>query len=257
MLKPARLSLVTPCLALSVVLPSPVAYAAHPLQSDDTGTQGSSHWQLEVNTDHYRTRQDGGTARVQMANATLTYGATDTLDIAVNLPYQRQRAPASPLAQGMGDATLQAKWRFVEQHGWSWALKPAVTLPTGNADKGLGNGRSTASLNLLGQYQKEAFTWLVNAGASWNPNTAGNHKHLWNASTAVLYAPVEAVQLVGDIGISRNPDASANSSKTLSYALVGAIYHVSKTVDLDAGYRRSLQRGPVTHGLGAGLTVRW
>ena len=30
-----------------------------------------------------------------------------------------------------------------------------------------------------------------------------------------------------------------------SYALLGGIYHLNKDVDLDLGYRRSLQSGPV------------
>lgn len=61
--------------------------------------------------------------------------------------------------------------------------------------------------------------------------------------------------LAFDIGANRNPDREG--PRTQSYALLGGIYHLNKDVDLDLGYRRSLQSGPVTHTLGAGLTVRW
>ena len=39
------------------------AWAAHPLITDDTGTQGTGHWQLEINTDQTRSRADGATSR--------------------------------------------------------------------------------------------------------------------------------------------------------------------------------------------------
>ena len=41
--------------AVATALPL-AAQAAHPLVTDDTGTQGDGNWQLEVNTDHTRTR---------------------------------------------------------------------------------------------------------------------------------------------------------------------------------------------------------
>lgn len=253
---PEILSLVFKLALLMGATVSGAAHAAHPFITDDTGTQGTGHWQLELNTDHTRVKEDGVMTRNQVANGTLTYGITDTLDLAANLPYQRNKTGGESAVKGIGDATVQAKWRvFENEQGWSVALKPAVTFPTGNDNKGLGAGRSTESLNALVQYQKDAWTWLVNGGATYNDNKVGNRKNLWNASTAVLYSPTEQWTLGADVGVSRNPDQ--DDSKNLSYGLLGVQYHVSKNTDVDLGYRRSLQSGPVQHTVGAGLTMRW
>ena len=232
------------------------AQAAHPLITDDTGTQGTGHWQCELNTDQTRVRDEDGTStHTQAVNATLTRGITDTLDLAMNLPYQHLRTDGDDAVSGVGDITAQAKWRFHEAGNWSFALKPAVTLPSGNASKGLGTGRSTQALSLIGQYQNGPWTWLTNAGATHYDNNQGLRTGLWSASTAVLYAPSERWSLAADVGASRNPDATGPS--TLSYALAGAIYHWGKNVDLDVGYRQSLQSGPIERTLGAGVTMRW
>lgn len=233
-----------------------VAHAAHPFITDDAGTQGTRHWQLEVNTDHDRSREGGVLNRSQAYNAALTYGVSDALDVGVNLPYFRVKTDGEAAMRGVGDATLQAKWRFHEDDaGWSVAVKPAITLPTGSESKGLGAGRSTATLSLLGQYQKDAWTWLVNGGLTHNDNQAGDRKSLWNVSTALLYAVGEQWTLGVDAGIGRNPDAASN--KHLSYGLLGVQYRVSEGMDIDVGYRRTLHSGPVVHTWGAGLTFRW
>lgn len=231
------------------------AMAAHPLISDDTGTQGTGNKQFEFSSDHNRTRTDASSSRGQTTNAMLSYGLRDDLDVALGAQHLYQRVPGEPRQQGFGDMAVQAKWRFFNSEPWSLALKPVLTLPTGNHDKGLGNGRTTASLNLLAQYQVDPITWLVNVGGTHNANRGGKRKALWNASTAVLYAPNAAWTLAADVGTSRNADREG--PRTLSYALLGGIYHVNKDLDLDVGYRRSLQSGPVTHTVGAGLTMRW
>lgn len=231
------------------------AHAAHPLITDDTGTQGTGHWQFEANTDHTRVRDGGVTQRELGANATLTYGLTETLDIAANLPWQRFSSTGVPSVSGVADATVQAKWRFYENgQGWSLGVRPALTLPTGSESKGLGNGRSTASVALLSNLESGPWTWLANAGYTYNANKLGDRKNLWSASTAVLYKLSEQWTLAADVGLSRAAEQGARSEK---YGLLGAIYHANDDLDLDFGWRRSLGGSPTAHTLGVGVTVRW
>lgn len=245
------------CVGASLCLAATAAMAAHPLASDDTGTQGKGHSQFELSTDRdrTRTRTDAGVERAQSTAATYSYGVHDDVDLGISVPHVYQRAPGEAHQQGLGDVALQAKWRFHAGERWSLALKPAVTLPSGSHGKGLGNGRATTALHLLAQYEAEPVTWLVNVGGTHNNSRDGQRKALWSASTALLYTPHADWTLAFDIGANRNPDREG--PRTQSYALLGGIYHLNKDVDLDLGYRRSLQSGPVTHTVGAGLTVRW
>jgi len=231
------------------------AQAAHPLLTDDTGTQGEGHWQLELNTDHTRTREEGASAWERSVGSALTRGVTDTLDLAIGVPWMRVSEPGGDRQQGVGDTTLQAKWRFYDDEGgWSLGLRPAVKLPSGSASKGLGNGRVSAGIALISTLERGDWTWLANAGYTWNNNSVGDRKQLWSLSTAVLYALTPQWSLAVDMGIARSADPGVSHDK---YGLIGAIYHAGKDVDLDIGWRRSLGGVPEANTLGVGVTLRW
>lgn len=242
-------------LASALLAQAGPAQAAHPLITDDTGTQGSGHWQFEANTDHTRTRDAGVTAWEREANLALTRGVTETLDLAVNLPWLHTSATGEASRSGIGDTTLLAKWRFYDNDaGWTLGLRPEITLPTGSEGKGLGNGRATAALTLLSSLERGDWTWLANAGYAYNANKVGDRKRLWAVSTALLYNLGERWTLAADIGASRAATPGASSEK---YGLIGAIYHIGDDTDLDIGWRRSLGGAPVAHTVGVGLTLRW
>jgi hypothetical protein len=98
------------------------AFAAHPLVTDDTGTQGTGNNQLEINTD--RGRDDGVSS--QSAALTYTYGLRDALDVFVTVPA----STTSP--SGISDASIGAKWRFMESEKTSLGLKSELFFPTGD-----------------------------------------------------------------------------------------------------------------------------
>ena len=137
------------------------AFAAHPLITDDIGTQGKGKSQLEVNGEYGNEKYgiDGEKKTSKMAT-TLTYGASENMDIILGIPYQyiRTKTPATDTEpestkaeDGISDISIESKWRFFEKNGLSLALKPGITLPTGNRKRGLGTGRTAYSLFLLQQ----------------------------------------------------------------------------------------------------------
>ncbi|AVP56393.1 transporter [Pulveribacter suum] len=215
------------------------AQATHPLVTDDTATQGAGHWQLEASTDHTRERAAAGTGWQRATSVTLTHGLADALDVAVTLPWQHWREAGGPPVRGPGDAALLAKWRLLEDEaqGWSLALRPQLTLPSGSQARGLGTGRATAALALIASVQRGPWTWLANAGVTCNCNRSGERKYLWAASTAVQWAATAQWSLVADWGASR---AAERAARTDRFALLGAIWHLREDLDLDAGWRRSL-----------------
>lgn len=236
------------------LLPACAAWAAHPLLSDDPGTQGDGQWQWELNTD--RTRATAATGAAQQVNATLTRGVGDTLDLAINAVWLRNSAVHGPTMQGAGDATLELKWRFHDNgRGWALALRPTLTLPTGSVRKQLGLGHASATLMLLSSVSAGDWAWLVNAGYTVNAATGPRRPGQWTLSSALLYQPVPAWSLALDAGASR---AQAAGATTARYALLGLIHHPHPNLDLDIGWRRNWQ-GSAAAGntLGAGLTVRW
>jgi hypothetical protein len=241
-------------LAVATVLPS-VSFAAHPLVTDDTGTQGVGGFQLELSADRMRESNDGVTSRTALIASTLTYGLTDALDIAVAVPYQRISNDGEPRVRGMSDAALGMKWRFHEQDGLSIGLKPQVLIPTGNEQRGLGSGKAAYGMNLLASYEIDHCTFLANAGYTYSNNVLGTRKNIWNASAAVVWNALPKTRLLLDVGTYRNADPLR--SRHPAFAVAGAIYSPHDKLDLDVGIRKGLNSEEADVVVGAGVTIRW
>jgi len=227
------------------------AHAMNPLVTDDTGTQDTGNWQYEFNSE-WTTEP---TKRQQEWGSVLTYGVTSTLDVALSAPYQRNREDGESWVRGFTDPQIEAKWRFLEYGNWSLGLKPFVSLPLANKDRGLGNGRATYGGALLAQYDLDRWTWLANVGYKRNNNSDDDRVGLWSASTAVLFQTTEKLRLAFDIGLATNPDRESRTKP--AYALVGAIYSLNKDLDFDLGYKRGLNPQSLQHSVQAGATIRW
>ena len=105
------------------------AYAAHPLITEDTGTQGKGRWQLEANAESTRSDEGGGQVRGFQPAATLSYGVAENIDLQLTQPWLREKA-AGVVVKGPLDTSVDVKWRFFEKGALGLALKPGVTLAT-------------------------------------------------------------------------------------------------------------------------------
>lgn len=226
------------------------AFAAHPLVTDDTGTQDAGNQQLEANTDWFRKNSVSG----HVADFTYTYGVLSNVDVFSDLPSTL----SSP--GGVNDASLGVKWRFYERGPVSFAIKPVLIMPSGNQNRGLGTGRSSAALTLIGSIDSAPWTFHGNLEVAVNRYALAqdrdeNRAMLWRASTAVTYNIDEQWRMAADIGIARNADISSTINP--AYMLVGVIYSPGKNVDLDAGLKWGLNSAEVDSQVGVGVTWRF
>ena len=90
------------------------AFAAAPIVTDDTGTQGKGKYQFEVDYAGGVTKQYPG----QQIATTLTYGALDNVDLILSIPYNWHTIvwEGNPLNtyDRVNDTSLQVKWRFFD-----------------------------------------------------------------------------------------------------------------------------------------------
>jgi hypothetical protein len=227
------------------------AMAAHPLVTDDTGTQGAGNNQLEINSDHV-TARDGSSQNV--GDVTYTRGLTDTLDVFADQPL----TVSTP--RGIGDTSLGLKWRFFENGDTSVAFKTSVSLANANDEKGFGSGRSNISTLLILSQNVGAWVFHYNLGLQTNRFKSqdmqdANRSSLWQTSAAATYALTPELRAVADIGVKRNADIS--TQKNPSYALTGVIYSPHKSVDLDAGLKFGLNDASIRRQFGAGVTLHF
>ncbi len=240
------------------LLVSVSAYAAHPLITDDTGTQGKGKFQLEVNGTYSRNSADGIVEKVTDLGATLTYGLIDNLDISLGLPYQYLSVKADGISaheSGLSDVEINLKWRFYETEGLSFALKPGVTLPTGDEDRGLGAGRATYSLFFITTKELKPLTFHLNLGYIRNESKFDEQKDIWHASLASEIGLAKDLRLVSNIGIERTPEKDSGIHP--AFFLVGLIYGVAENFDIDAGLKVGLNKAEADYQILAGITYRF
>lgn len=250
------------CLVAAFLLAENPAFGAHPLITDDTGTQGKGKTQIELTGRIDQDDEGGVRTEGWEAKAVLTRGLLDPLDLVLEVPYAWIRAKDGETVRrdGFADLLIALKWRFFEQGGLSLAVKPSVTLPTGDEEKGLGNGRASCGVNLITTYAMGPWAFHFNLGATHSDykleaDREANRDDIWNASLAAEYKLAESWKLVANVGAERNADAASDTPP--AFILGGVIWSVSEMLDIDAGVKWGLN-GPETDlSFLAGVTFRF
>lgn len=247
-----------------VFLMSTAAFAGHPLVTDDTGTQGKGKGQVELGMSYFydkdkvdeltTLKSEGGDVGMG-----ITIGLLDTVDVVIGLPYAwfsvKENDVRIEREDGIADITFDVKWRFFEKNGWSLAVKPGVSVPTGDEDRGLGAGRSVYRLFLVGTREIEPFAIHVNAGYIRNENVFAERRDLWHASAAAEVEVIKNLKLMANVGIERNPDPESNNHP--AFALAGIAYHISEHVALDAGVKYGMTATETDWTALTGITFRF
>jgi len=253
-----RQHLSAPVVFFSVLSCATGAFAAHPLITDDTGTMGTGKAQLEMNGEYGHDKEDGVTVKTTQGDACFSYGLSDSVDLVVNLPYlhYREKSEDATISEnGFSDTSIELKWRFYEHDDVSLAIKPGLTLPTGDDDKGLGAGKATYSLFFIASQEMDPWGFHLNLGYIRNENTQDDEKDIWHASIASTFAITEDLTAVANLGVESNP-AKLDSTDP-AFALVGLVYSLSEQVDLDCGIKYGLNDPETDYTVLAGLTWKF
>lgn len=242
----------------TVLLWSSVVFAAHPLITDDTGTQGKGKFLFELNGEQSRDKSNGVKTTETAIAASLTYGVVDELDIVVGAPWFKGEADdgvEKTSASGISDVSLAAKWRFLEKDGFSFALRPGITLPTGDEEKGLGAGKTTWSLFFITTKDMESLLFHLNLGFIRNENNDNDEINIWHASLATEYPVTEKMRIVANVGTEKNPDKTAGQNP--AFILGGLVYAVTESFDVDFGIKAGLNNAEADATLLAGIALRF
>lgn len=234
------------------------AGAAHPLLTEDTGTQGLGKVQLELMLDRTRDHPPGATVRELQSSAVLSYGVLENADLQFGLPHLRQHthnAAGRQVNRGLLDASVDFKWRFYEEGALSLGLKPGITLPSGDKSRGLGTGRLTWGGLLVLSYEPGPWAFHSHVGYRRNNNALDQRSSLRHVSAALTWKATERLKLVADFSADTHPDRTERG--TLRYRILGLIYSPIPALDFDAGLKHGHGRAATDHALLIGATLRW
>lgn len=251
-----------------IILAAGSAFGAHPLITDDTGTQGKGKFQVELTGEYGHDSESELGVRSKETSGSLetvfSAGLIDSIDLVLAVPYEWSRVKENELVSadtdGLGDVSLELKWRFFEKSGFSLAVKPAVSFPSGNTDKGLGAGKVGYGATLIATQELDPFAVHVNLAYSHTPfkleeDTDANRRDIWHASIAGTAEVMEGLQLVTNVGLETNPDKTSNTPPV--FCIVGGIYSVTEWLDVDLGVKVGLTKPETDVSMLAGLAVRF
>jgi hypothetical protein len=236
---------------------SGAAFASHPLITDDAFTQGKGKFQFELNGEYSHKKECCVVEDEAEIAATLTYGINDQIDVILGIPYIYEREQNSEITtnNGFSDTSVALKWRFYEKEGLSLALKPGVTLPTGNDEKELGSGKATYSVFFIATKEIALFAFHLNLGYKRNENKVDEREDLWHASLAGEMKISKELKAVANIGVETNSDRCSSIDPV--FIIVGVIYSIRENLDVDFGLKSWLNSLDTDYSVLAGLTWRF
>jgi hypothetical protein len=239
--------------AAALVLLASSARAAHPMLTEDTGTQGAGRFELELGAEAAR---DGDVRAFQFAPQ-LSLGVLDNLDLILRPTWSSLRgvdAAGGGHDQGIGDTTFDVKWRFADFEASSFAVRGGFDAPTGAVAKSLGAGKPSAHAQLIATLDAAPFTVDANANYTRNP-LPDERRDLYGFALAMVWAASARLRLTAEGAAATNP--LAGHSTWPAVARFGAIATIASWLDLDIGYQTRLNHAAPRSVVLAGATIRW
>jgi hypothetical protein len=160
------------CLCLMLSMRS---FAGPPFLTDDPDPVDYQHWEAYLFTLGELSRNGNS---VEGPAVEMNYGALPDTQLHLIVPMTTVGGGGLSTASGLGDTEVGIKYRFVhETNGWPQiGIFPFAELPTGNARRGLGNGRTWFQLPLW--LQKSWGPWTTYGGGGAVLNSApGQRDH--------------------------------------------------------------------------------
>ncbi|WP_454725464.1 MULTISPECIES: transporter [Cupriavidus] len=234
--------------ALALIRP---AFGAHPLEAEDTSTQGKGNIELENGLSWLRA--DGATVFTYQPQ--VSYGLTPTLDLLVQPSWVRGFDPDGARTRGLGDTNIDAKWRFYGSAPWAFGTRLGVTAPTSQHGLGLPHDKVSAHALMLATYDAAPFTFHGNLGLARNPEDGGTRRWEKRVAAAVMWAANEHLILTAEaVAVTDPSPASGAWPVTL---LAGVIYTVVPGLDIDIGYQSTMRARVPSHEWRLGFTYRF
>lgn len=193
-MKIARLfSLGTAVLLAFTTLP---AHAGPPFRTDDPEAVEYKHAEFYVFAQETLT-EDGRTGVLPAFE--FNYGVFPNVQLHLVTPWAFNKPSGAGTAHGYGDTELGVKWQLNEESETMpmIGIFPLVEAPTGNSDKGLGNGHTQIFLPVW--LQKKWGKFQTYGGGGYWINNGPDNRNYWFAGWQVQYEFSEHVTLAAEI----------------------------------------------------------
>ncbi len=235
---------------LGVVAAESPAWAGRPLVTEDTGTLEPGAVELEVGLDYIR----GTSADLVVFPGPLAFniGLLPRLEATVATLFLLSDPDGAPSRAGPGDSAIRLKYRFFDETERIPALMAAVAmrLPTGDADRGLGDRGVDVQALAVASKTFGPVTATINGGYVFatHDRAADSVNIFASVETAITRAWSIAAEAVTDLATSRQTDDRL-------VLRVGTVYALGERVRLDAAAGFGATRASPDLFLTLGITI--
>lgn len=234
---------------VTVLCCAPAAFAGHPLITDLTETVAPKNVEAETAFEY----SGKGGEKAFLLQETLTAGIVEKVDASLAIPFMS--LSGGETHSGFSDMTLGVKWNFFASEHYSLAVKPFITLPTGDENKGLGEGNVGFGGILMATTELNTKLALdANFGFSHKNPKGGEVYNEFAGSVAGRYEATKELKAVGELTLATSDQSG---SKVQSLLGIGAVYAVQKSLDVDLGVRFGLTKEADDYALLAGCTFKF
>jgi hypothetical protein len=243
----------TRILALSLALLfAPAAHAGPPYQTDDPDPVDYHHFEMYAFELSDSTGKNAGGTVLEIPAYEVNYGAAPGLQLHLVLPPTVAFLPGGAASYyGIGDTELGAKFRFVKEtkHVPELGIFPFFELPTGNADKGLGVGKTWYRMPLWFQksWGPEDTQWTTYGGGGETIVPQDGYKNFPFAGWLVQKQLNKKISLGAELFGHGAEGPAALSTRASTLLDLGGIYEFHDGFDLLFAAGRSIYGQPETY----------
>ncbi len=232
-------------LALLLALWPATAWAARPLDTEDTGTTEQGRFELELGAEHER----GDGTQAWIATGVLSVGVLANLEVRVESRALLLDEVSEGDRGGLGDTLAGVKYRMLDETPARPAvlLAAAVRFPTGR--EGLGDDDLDV-LALVGA-SKTFGPLTVTGNAVYRFTLRDRDLDVWGLAASLEFAATERLTLVAEVVYEEGVDQAGRSA----LARGGVVYAVTESLRLDAAVGAGLTSEAPDLSLRLGLTL--
>ncbi len=226
------------------------AQGGPPLETDDAGTPGPGHVELNVSVE--AEREPGGTVYdAPRIDANLGVGAR--LQLKLEVPWSVATAPAEPTRTGVGNVVLGVKWRFAQPGSVAVSTYPQLTLGRSESAQEKGIAESKTEVLLPIEIAWDAGPASLNAEVGYQRGE-GTEEILYGLALAHEARP--SLELLGECHGSGDADLTDQGV----LCGVGFRWKLQQTMSVlgafAAGVAGSVEDRP-DHRVYGGVQLRW
>jgi len=219
---------------LSLVLAG-TAYAGPPFITDDPEPVELHHWEVYLASQPFH-NADGWSGT--LPHLEVNYGLAPDLQVHVIAPLAFDKPRGESMHYGYGDTELGFKYRFIQETPDCpmVGIFPLLELPTGDADRGLGNGKTQGFLPVW--LQKSFGPWSTYGGGGYWFHPGTDNRDYWYTGWQVQRKITEEFALGMEV-FHETPKTLNGGSDTV--VQLGAIYDFSENYHLMGSVGHTVQ----------------